>query len=110
MTANIVYQNDSLMVSGGLNFATIMDVWKKSLPLLEQSPIWNFDLSQVTVCDSAALALLFEWKLHAKKLNKPIQFKNISNQIMSIATAANVASLLSDSSQKTYTALEPQTK
>ncbi len=89
--AIIADEKGQLIVSGELNFATIVGLWKQSLPLLtNRSPI-DIDLSQVTLSNSAGIALLIEWLKYAKQNNKAITFHGISAQLQSIAAVAGVA-------------------
>lgn len=93
--ATISCRGQSLVVSGCLNFATVMSVWKNSLPLLAKNSKLHFDLSQVTTANSAGLALLLEWVKWAKQQKKSIQFDHIPPQLLSVAEASGVEKLLS---------------
>ncbi|MCD6038895.1 MAG: Sulfate transporter/antisigma-factor antagonist [Gammaproteobacteria bacterium] len=90
-TATIVCEDHRLRVSGELNFKTVEALWKQSLPFLssQQSSI-DIDLSQITMSNSAGLALLVEWLKYAKRENKTIIFHGIPPQLQSIAKVAAV--------------------
>ena len=88
MTAD---EKGQLIVSGELNFATIVGLWNQSLPLFTNRSQIDIDLSQVTQSNSAGIALLVEWIKYAKRTNKPILFHGIPAQLQSIAAVAGVA-------------------
>ena len=89
--ALINLHSDQLRVSGVLNFNTITMVWKDSLPLLARISHLRFDLSGVTFCNSAAFALLVEWKRWARENQKDISFENIPLQLQSILNVCGIA-------------------
>jgi phospholipid transport system transporter-binding protein len=90
----ISYQKDFFAVSGELNFTTVVNLWKESLPLLAKAPQLNFDFTEVTSSNSAGLALVLEWMKYAKQYSKPIRFNNIPKQLHSIITIAGLARML----------------
>lgn len=89
--AIIADEKGQLIVSGELNFATIVGLWNQSLPLFTNRSQIDIDLSQVTLSNSAGVALLVEWMKYAKRTNKPITFHGIPTQLQSIAVVAGVA-------------------
>lgn len=54
----------------------------------------ELDLSGVSSADSAGLALLLEWVHWAKQSAREIQFKNIPDQIQTIARISEVDGIL----------------
>ena len=66
-TASINYENGRLIVSGDLDFSTVMNVWNQSIALMSVPTELQFDLSNVISSNSAGLALLVEWIKYAKK-------------------------------------------
>ena|SRR5260221_8645088 len=84
-------EKGQLIVSGELNFATIVGLWSQSLPLFTNRSHIDIDLSQVTLSNSAGVALLIEWLKYAKQTNKAIMFHRIPAQLQSIAAVAGVA-------------------
>lgn len=88
--ASIVEKDNRLLVSGELNFATVMDLWNKSLPLFTRQSQLTIDLSQVTTSNSAGLALLIEWLKLAKNEKKTLKFVNIPQQLQTLADVAGV--------------------
>ncbi len=93
-TATIVDEQSRLIVSGELNFDTIVVLLKHSLPLLAKYPFIVIDLSKVTNSNSAGLALLLEWLKYGKRENKGVTFTGIPSQLRSIASVAGVDFLL----------------
>jgi len=94
MTAKISCENDGLIVSGELNFHTVGSLWKQSLPLLSSHKKVHIDLEKVTLVNSAGLSLLLEWIKLAKRENKSISFKNMPEQLISIAKMAGISDML----------------
>lgn len=93
--ADITFQNAVFSLSGDLNFANVMSVYAKSLPYINGCPTLAFDFAQVKSSDSSGLALVIEWVKCARKYQKAIQFKNLSADLISIATASGLDKLLS---------------
>lgn len=87
--------NDLLLITGELNFTTVMPLFTQSLPLIaaRQSEI-VFDLSEVTFTNSAALALMLEWVKEGKKQRKTIRFQGLPEKLVSIIKATGVNGLL----------------
>ena len=94
MTASIEIKKDFFVIVGELNFTSVPDLWKKSLPLLAKSPQLNFDLTGVTTSNSAGIALLLEWVKYAKQHHKAIRFNNIPKQLYSIIAVSGINKLL----------------
>lgn len=94
--ATWVFEKNRLIISGDLNFKTIVLLWKQSLPYLENISHIDIDLSQVTNSNSAGLALLLEWLKYGKREKKTITFNGIPSQLHSIAEVAGIAGLFSN--------------
>jgi len=92
--AKIHANADSLVVSGELNFATVVSLWRDSLALLVSQTHLNFDLSGVTLSNSAGMALILEWIKYAKNHSKMIRFENIPAQLVSIISVSGLQSIL----------------
>jgi len=93
--ASISRKDNHLTVSGDLNFATVVHLWKSSTALMNSgSATLYFDLSGVTSANSAGLALLLEWLKYAKQKNKSIEFDQIPEQLLSIAKVSGIAEML----------------
>lgn len=94
MSAHAYCEDGQLFVSGELDFSTVANVWKESLPLLVPLPHLRFNFSKVTSANSAGLTLLIEWLKYAKQVNKPISFNHLPKQMMSLATMSGIDELL----------------
>lgn len=94
MNADIQLIDNSLVVTGELNFHSIMDLWAKSLPLLSKATAWHFDFSRITGYQSVVLALLIEWIKLAKQQGKEISFHGVNNTVLAIAQLSGVESLI----------------
>lgn len=93
--ADITFQNTEFMLSGELDFANVMSVYQKSLRNLSDCANLTFDFSELKSSDSSGLALIIEWVKLAKQQRKPIHFKNLSKDLLSIASAAGLSNLIS---------------
>ncbi len=81
-------------LSGEMTFATAEQILHDSeKPFDEHSQI-EIDLSEVTVSDSAGLALLLEWVTWANHTVREIRFADIPERIMAIAKTTEVDELL----------------
>lgn len=93
-SADITLSEQCICLSGDLHFSNVMSLLEKSVPLMNQSKNWVFDFSKVTSSDSSGLALVIEWVKRSKCEGKPILFKHLSRDLMSIAEAANMTQLI----------------
>lgn len=94
MTASITCENNCLFVSGELNFMTVMELWKQSLPLLANCTKLCFNLSKITSANSGGLALLLEWVKYAKSHGKSIQFDHVPSYLKSIAAVSSIDKII----------------
>ena len=97
-TASIQFQNNSLVITGELNFATAVSLWNASQPLIKSHSDLHFDFSKVTTSNSAGLAVILEWIKYARRANKTIHFSHIPAQLHSIIAVADIENLISDRS------------
>lgn len=102
--ADIQQQNtQQFLISGRVNFSTVPDLLQRSRQLLASadtaSEPLSLDLSAVDSCNSAALALLLEIFRQAQQLNRKIHFKNLPENLLSIARAYGVEDTIRDISQ-----------
>ncbi|MBT8090178.1 MAG: STAS domain-containing protein [Gammaproteobacteria bacterium] len=81
-------------VSGEMTFDTAERILKASGDPFEQHSQLEIDLSGVTVCDSAGLALLLEWVTWANHTVREIRFNGMPERIMAIAKTTEVDQLL----------------
>jgi len=93
--AAIQSENGRFKVSGELTFATVTGVLGQSRALFNQAnePI-EIELGDVERFDSAGLALLIEWMRMASAQGKVIRFFKLPEQMMAIAAASDLESIL----------------
>jgi phospholipid transport system transporter-binding protein len=79
-----------------LTFNSVSLVWEKIAALLkrEQGTRFCLDLSLVTHCDSAGLALLIQIKKFCQQDNKQFELKNMPEKTHALAQFCGVAGLL----------------
>lgn len=91
----LTVENQSLMISGELNFSTAVSLWKESIALFHSSEINQIDFSKVNLTNSVGLALLLGWSRYAKKHGKKLLFSHLPPQLLSIAKVAGVEKFIS---------------
>lgn len=91
--ADITFKNNALTVQGVLNFANVMSLYQKSLPLIASCKDINVDFSQVKASDSSGVALMMEWMCLGKAQHKKIIFSGVSKELQSIINAAGLSHL-----------------
>lgn len=85
-----------LMVSGDLNFQTVMIFLTMSAPFFKENEKMLIDFSSVNKTNSAGLALIFEWIRLGKMHHCQVFFKNIPHELLSIAAISNVSPILKE--------------
>ena len=81
-------------ISGKFEFETVAAAYFQSMKMFSPHSQLELDLSGVTDADSAGLALLLEWVHWAKQSAREIRFKNIPDQIQTIANISEVDGIL----------------
>ena len=87
-------------IKGELNFNTVAKLYREDQWLIG-SKDWKgggslphhsleFDLAEVTSCDSAGLVLLLSWMRDAKRDNKVLHFINIPHKLLDIASISGL--------------------
>lgn len=95
MQNEIKIENDVIHLRGNLDFNNAMSIYKTSLNAFSTAQIKIvFDFSELQSANSAALGLIINWMKLARKNNKAIQFKNLSEDIMSLAKASGLDKLI----------------
>lgn len=74
-----------LMVSGDLTLKTVQSVLNASRLLVSKGEVNTIDFSKIVNVDSAAMALLIEWK----RLNKNIKFNKLPDQLNNLLKMSN---------------------
>lgn len=80
-----------------LTFDSVPDESTRLMSILRDSKTVSkivFDLSQVSRCDSAGLALLIDVKRLCKKHDKSLSFQGISDNIMALASFSGIEDVL----------------
>jgi phospholipid transport system transporter-binding protein len=93
-SAAIAFKKDFFVISGELNFTSVVMLWNESLPYLQKASQLNFDFTDVKNCNSAGIALMLEWVKYAKQNHKTIRFNNIPRQLKSIINVSGIAETL----------------
>lgn len=91
---SIISENNKFFISGEINFANVMFVYQRSLIEFIKSKQLAIDFSQLQSCDSSVLALIIEWIKFAKEHHKPIQFYNLSADVLAIAKVTGLDHLI----------------
>ena len=84
----------SYRVQGAMTFDSVTDLWQQSDDIFSSDGVFQIDLAAVTHTDSAGLALLVEWLREASRRGARLEFLNMPEQMISLASAANVEPLL----------------
>lgn len=85
---------NKIQLTGALNFDTVPALQQQLTKLLPFMPDIILDLSAVSFCDSAGVALLLECKHTAKRLSKPLVFQHIPAQLMALTKAMTVNEII----------------
>ena len=87
-------EDGCFMLKGVLSFQTVPMIWRTGMDIFRHAPALVLDLQDVSRSDSAGLALLIEWMRFARSLNKPISYINMPPQMLAIARACSLDSIL----------------
>ena len=100
--ADIVQQNPQMYsVSGAVDFSTVPALMRRVTEFFSSSGKGEtenvrIDLSQVTICNSAGLALILEMAKQAHNNNIEIDFENLPDSLLTIAKAYGVEEEIRD--------------
>ena len=101
--ADIIQQNQQeYIISGTIDFLTVPDLVRKALNFFksqkhaEATETITVDLSQLTSCNSAGLALMLEMIKNARLNNIECHFDNLPESLLTIAKAYGVESEIRD--------------
>ena len=81
-------------VQGEMSFQTAQSILRASESRFGQYDSVEVDLSAVDRADSAALALLLEWKAQASRRSATIRFSGIPENLLAVARTSEVEELL----------------
>lgn len=94
--AEITQQNQQqYLISGSVDFSTVPDLLRQASVFISacnqaENKSISIDLSQVTECNSAALALMLELVKSAQQKNIELYFENLPATVSTIAKAYGV--------------------
>lgn len=94
--ANLTLKDNVFFVAGDIDFSNVMSLRQKSLAQFNHQSELAFDFSQVKSSDSSGLALVIEWIKLSKDSNKKIKLMHIPEDLMLIAKASDLDSLISN--------------
>jgi len=103
--AEITQQNQQkYLISGTVDFTTVPALMKQASSFLQSSrqsepPVIEVDLSKITTCNSAALALMLEMVRQAQSKSIELHFKHLPKALLTIAKAYGIESEIRDISQ-----------
>ncbi len=86
----------AVALSGALVFDTAPDALTRSLALLPATGPLVIDLTAISHADSAALALLVEWRRAALRRGVVLELRGLPAQLDALAAAAGLEALLSE--------------
>ncbi len=94
--AQISGGDGEFQISGELSFSTVNEVLKESLSRVFAQSVSKIemDLSGVSRADSAGLALLIQWMRMAGEAKSVIRFHHLPEQLLAIAHAGELDTLL----------------
>ncbi len=95
--ADITFENNTILLSGKLDFFNVMSVYQKSLNFIKANEVITIDCTHLEEANSATIALMIEWIKRAKEISAPVKFQGVSADIMAIAKAAGLDSIILDS-------------
>ncbi len=82
-----------LRLRGPLVFASVGAALSQSLALLPRQGVAVIDMSDVAQADSAALALLVEWRKFAARQGLRLELRGVPAQLRALAAAAGLEAL-----------------
>lgn len=90
-TATLTHQGEGrFTLTGDLNFHTVPRVWQQGKDVFNGYQSVEVDLSGVSHCNSAGLALLIEWLRVARTNNQSVVFRQLPTQMRDIARVCGV--------------------
>ncbi len=94
---NIAQSGEVFTVQGALSFETVPGVLVESDKYEGRTDLPDrlvIDFAQVTAVDSAAVALLLEWRRRAQRAGKTLAFVNLPANLLALARLYGVADLI----------------
>jgi len=105
--AEIIQQSQQkYLISGTVDFSTVPELMRRAKDFLKSTgkPVTGqaavekvlIDLSKITDCNSAGLALMLEMVKHARSNNIELHFENLPDTLLTIAKAYGVENEIRD--------------
>jgi phospholipid transport system transporter-binding protein len=94
---NAIASGEVLPLKGGLTFETIPAVLEESAQYAARPDLpekLTIDFAEVTDVDSAAVALLLDWRRMAMKRGKTLVFVNLPANLLELAELYGVAEII----------------
>lgn len=88
------FDGGKFSLSGCMTFTTAGDILRESEEPFQKHTRIEVDLSEITVTDSAGLALLLEWITWANHTVREIRFTGVPEKLHAIAKVTEVERLL----------------
>jgi phospholipid transport system transporter-binding protein len=81
--AHLVFAGDRMRVCGVVDFTTVLALEQQGREWLrDQAPaLFHLDLSDVTHCNSAVVALLLSWLRTARAVGKQVAIENVPRSL-----------------------------
>ena len=81
--AHLVFAGDRMRVCGVVDFTTVLALEQQGREWLrDQAPaLFHLDLSEVTHCNSAVVALLLSWLRTARAVGKEVAIENVPRRL-----------------------------
>jgi phospholipid transport system transporter-binding protein len=89
--------SETLALTGALSFETIPKVLEESATYAARTDLparLTIDFGGITGVDSAAVALLLEWRRQAARRGKQLEFVNLPPNLLALAELYGVADLI----------------
>ncbi len=86
-------RDGALHLRGPLVFGSVGAALTQSLALLPRQGVAVIDMSDVAQADSAALALLIEWRKFAARQGLRLELRGVPAQLRALAAAAGLETL-----------------
>ncbi|MGE3773162.1 MAG: lipid asymmetry maintenance protein MlaB [Gammaproteobacteria bacterium] len=90
----VTARDGAIALAGALVFDTVPDALARSLALLPANGELIFDLGAVTHADSAALALIVEWRRAATRRGAALELRGLPSQLRALAAATGLEELV----------------
>ena len=90
----IVSSAGLVTIDGALVFDTVPDVLAQTRALCPAAGSFTVDLGAVTHADSAALALLVEWRRLSRERGVTLELRALTAQLRALATACGLDALI----------------